>query len=133
MNLILDTHILIWWLHDAAEKLTKIQIAALSDADRHNRPMELSAITLWEVAMLLERGRIAIAKSLPEFLDDVESHPGLNVLPLTASIAVESVRLGVDFHRDPADQIIVATARCHGLTLITADERIRKWGKVNLV
>ncbi len=58
---------------------------------------------------------------------------GLTSLPLTASIAVESVRLGDDFHRDPADQIIVATARCHGLTLITADERIRKWGKVNLV
>jgi PIN domain nuclease of toxin-antitoxin system len=95
--------------------------------------MALSAITLWEVAMLLERGRISIAKSLAEFLSDIESHPLLTVLPLTASIAVESAALGSDFHRDPADRIIVATARCHGLTLITADERIRKWGKVNLV
>jgi len=133
VNLILDTHILIWWLHDAADKLTKVQVAALSDADKHNRPMAVSAITLWEIAMLLERGRIAIAQSLPEFLRDIESHPLLTVLPLSAPIAVESVRLGDDFHRDPADQIIVATARCHGLSLITADERIRKWGKVNLV
>jgi PIN domain nuclease of toxin-antitoxin system len=133
VNLILDTHMLIWWLHDAAEKLTKIQLVALSDADTHNRPMALSAITLWEITMLLERGRILITKSLAEFLSDIESHPLLTVLPLTASIAVESVALGSDFHRDPADRIIVATARCHGLTLITADERIRKWGKVNLV
>jgi PIN domain nuclease of toxin-antitoxin system len=43
------------------------------------------------------------------------------------------VRLGDDFHRDPADQIIVATARCHGLTLITGDDRIRKWGKVRVL
>jgi PIN domain nuclease of toxin-antitoxin system len=54
-------------------------------------------------------------------------------LPLTTKIAAESVRLGEDFPNDPADQIIVATARCHNLTLITADERIRKWGKVRVV
>ena len=53
--------------------------------------------------------------------------------PLSCPIAAESVRLGDDFHRDPADQIIVATARCHDLTLITADERIRCWGKVRVV
>jgi PIN domain nuclease of toxin-antitoxin system len=57
----------------------------------------------------------------------------LTILPLTAKIAAESVRLGDDFPNDPADQIIVATARCHNLTLITADERIRKWGKVRVV
>jgi PIN domain nuclease of toxin-antitoxin system len=81
----------------------------------------------------LERGRIAITKSLDQLLGEIESHPLLTILPLTTKIAAESVRLGDDFHRDPADQIIVATARCHGLTLITSDARIRKWGKVNLV
>jgi PIN domain nuclease of toxin-antitoxin system len=133
VNLILDTHILIWWLHDETDKLTKVQRVALIEADKHNRLMALSAITLWEIAMLVERGRIAITKSLVTFLGDVESHPLLAILPLTTSIAAESARLGDDFHRDPADQMIVATARCHGLSLVTADERIRKWGKVNLV
>ena len=133
MNLILDTHALIWWMHDSTDGLSKVQRAALLDAEKYDRPMALSAITLWEVAMLVERRRIAAAKTLVEFLKDIDSHPLLKILPLTASIASESVQLGDDFPRDPADHIIVATARCHGLALITADERIRKWGKVSLV
>jgi PIN domain nuclease of toxin-antitoxin system len=55
------------------------------------------------------------------------------VLPITAKIAAESVRLGDEFPRDPADQIIAATARCHGLTLMTSDKRIRNWGRVPVV
>ena len=66
-------------------------------------------------------------------LEQIESHSLLTILPLTCSIAAESVSLGDDFHRDPADQIIVATARCHDLTLITADDRIRSWGKVRVL
>jgi PIN domain nuclease of toxin-antitoxin system len=67
------------------------------------------------------------------WLEQLENHPLLAVLPLTARIAAESVRLGEDFPKDPADQIIVATARCHSLRLVTADQRIRRWGKVPLV
>jgi PIN domain nuclease of toxin-antitoxin system len=133
VNLILDTHALIWWMHDSTDRLSRVQRAALLDAEKHDRPMALSAITLWEVAKLVERRRIAVAKPLVEFLKDIDSHPLLTILQLTTSIASESVQLGDDFHRDPADQIIVATARCHGLALITAHERIRKWGKVSLV
>jgi PIN domain nuclease of toxin-antitoxin system len=70
---------------------------------------------------------------LDVWLDSIDSHPLLTILPLTARNAAESVRLGDDFPNDPADQIIVATARCHNLTLITADERIRKWGNVRVV
>jgi PIN domain nuclease of toxin-antitoxin system len=55
------------------------------------------------------------------------------VLPITAAVAAESARLGRDFPKDPADRIIVATARCHGLRLVTADEHIRRWGKVPVV
>jgi PIN domain nuclease of toxin-antitoxin system len=131
--LILDTHILIWWLHNLMDGLTKSQRNVLSEAESREEPLGVSAITLWEIAMLLQRGRIGIKKSLDEFLEEIDSHPLLAILPLTRKVAAESVRLGDGFHRDPADQIIVATARCHGLTLITADERIRKWGKVNLV
>ncbi|HYL35317.1 MAG TPA: PIN domain-containing protein [Bryobacteraceae bacterium] len=76
---------------------------------------------------------MAIESPLESWLGDVESHPLLAIFPITSSIAAESVRLGADMHRDPADQIIVATARCHGLTVLTADERIRKWGKVRVV
>jgi PIN domain nuclease of toxin-antitoxin system len=133
MSLLLDTHILIWWLHDLPDRLSERQRVALTDARKGHAALGLSAITLWEIAMLVERRRIFIAKTLDQLLEEIQSHPLLEVMPLTGTIAAESVRLGESFHKDPADQIIVATARCHGLTLITADERIRKWGKVNLV
>lgn len=129
----MDTHILIWWVHDELGKLSKAQGRVLSQIERNREPIGMSAITLWEVAMLMERGRLSSTTSLDHMLDQLESHPLLTVLPLTTRIAAESVRLGEGFHRDPADQIIVATARHHSLTLLTADERIRKWGKVNLV
>ena len=133
MSLILDTHIVLWWLKDEPGKLTKAQSHALNDAGVRGEPAALSVISLWELAMLLERRRVAITESLDEWLGGIESHPLLRVVPLSATIAVESIRLGADFNRDPADQIIVATARCHGLTLVTADERIRKWGKVKVI
>ncbi len=82
---------------------------------------------------MFERGRLEIPAPLELWLEEVETHPLIKILPLTARIVAESIRLGRDFHNDPADQMIVATARCHGLRLVTADERIRRWGKVPLV
>jgi PIN domain nuclease of toxin-antitoxin system len=129
---LLDTHILVWWLLDV-QRLSKVQVNTLVELQRTNQPAGLSSLSLREIAFMIKRGRIDIDASLDASLDSIDSHPLLTVLPLTAKIAAESVRLGDDFPNDPADQIIVATARCHNLTLITADERIRKWGKVRVV
>lgn len=83
--------------------------------------------------MLRQRGRVGMKRTLDEMLGEIESHPLIRVIPLSRAIAAESVRLGDDFHRDPADQIIVATARCHDLMLVTGDDRIRNWGKVRVL
>lgn len=133
MKFLLDTHVLVWWRHGDTDKLTSAQTHALSEMEKRRQPAALSAITLWELAMLVERRRLAISKSLDLWLDELESHPLVTILPLTTKIVAESVRLGTGFHRDAADRLIVATARCHDLTLITADDRIRKWGKLNLI
>jgi PIN domain nuclease of toxin-antitoxin system len=101
--------------------------------EEQGQPVGLSVISLREFAMMMHRRRINVDMPLDLWLDGIESHPLITILPLTIRIVAESVMLGDDFPRDPADQIIVATARCHGLTLITADEGIRKWGKVNLL
>ena len=129
---LLDTHILVWWLLDVP-RLSKVQARTLDDLQQTNQPAGLSAISLREMAFMIQRGRVSVDASLDAWLESINSHPLLTILPLTAKIAAESVRLGDDFPNDPADQIIVATARCHNLTLITADERIRKWGKVRVV
>ena len=82
---------------------------------------------------MVEKGRLQVEGPLAAWIEALVQHPSLTVLPITARVAAESVQLGPDFHKDPADQIIVATARCHGLRLVTADERIRRWGKVPLI
>ena len=132
LSILLDTHILMWWRCDP-QRLTKPQAAALAALESRSTPAAISSITLWELAKMVERGRAEITVPLDDWLAEIESHPLLTVLPLTGRIVAESVRLGNDFQRDPADQIIVATARCHGLKLVTADERIRRWGKVPLI
>lgn len=90
-------------------------------------------MTLWEIAKLVEIGHIELDQSVDEALEQVESDALFAVLPLTARIAVESTRLGARFPSDPVDQILAATARCHGLTLLTVDERIIDSGVVSTV
>jgi PIN domain nuclease of toxin-antitoxin system len=132
ISYLLDTHILLWWRTEH-RLLSRSQVQVLDQLEEQGQPVGLSAISLREFAMMMHRRRVDVEMSLEVWLDGIESHPLITILPLTTKIVAESVRLGDDFPGDPADQIIVATARCHGLTLITANERIRKWGKVNLV
>ena len=128
-TILLDTHILVWWRLDS-KLLSRSQARKLQDLENRQEPAAISAITLWEIAMLSACGRIEIAEPAEVWLGEIEGHPLIEVLSLTARIAAESVRLGPDFHNDPADQLIVATARLHGLPLMTADRRIHRWGKV---
>ena len=132
ISYLLDTHILLWWRMDF-QRLTGAQAQILDELEMQGQPAGLSAISLRELAQMIHRGRAIVEMQLNAWLDSIDSHPLLTIFPLTAKIAAESVSLGDDFPNDPADQIIVATARCHDLTLITADERIRKWGKVRVV
>ena len=87
-------------------------------------------MSLWEIAKLVERGRLTLELPLDECLEQLEKSSTWLVLPLTARIAAESTRLGVRFPADPADQVIAATARCQALTLLTVDERIVDSGAV---
>lgn len=132
LSLVLDTHVLIWWITNS-DQLSKTQIAALERADARGEPLGVSAISFWETAKLVERGKLELQVPLDELFDDLEDHPSIRVLPMTPRIALESTRLGAGFPSDPADQIIAATARVHGLRLITADARIRKSRVVGVI
>ena len=93
-------------------------------------PPWASARSLWEIAKLVERGRLELTQSVDDSLEQLETSALFAILPLTGRVALESTRLGGRFHSDPIDQLIVATARCHGLTLLTVDERIIESGVV---
>ena len=125
--IVLDTHAWIWWV-DGDERLTLAQRDAIA-AEEANL-IGVSAISCWEVAKLVELGRVALSCSLEEWLDQALSYPGVQLIALTPEIVIESTRLPGDFHRDPADQIIVATARVYGCSLVTSDEKILKYPHV---
>jgi PIN domain nuclease of toxin-antitoxin system len=129
---LLDTHVLVWWLTEQ-RKLSQAHARALERAEKSGARVAVSAVSLWEIAKLVERDRLALAASLDELLVPLESHPSLTILALTARVAIESTRLGARFPADPADQMIAATARVHGLTLLTADERIIDSGVVSVL
>ncbi len=99
-----------------------------TDADfikRHESDaIGVSAISCWELAKLYQYQRINLPCELSEWLDLALNYPGLRLLPLTPAIAMESTLLPGIFHRDPADQIIVATARIHDCPLVTQDAKI---------
>ncbi len=119
--IVLDTHIWIWWVHGVPQ-LTRTQQEAI--VAHEEDVIGVSAISCWEVAKLVEYGRLELPCPLEEWLEQALSYPGIHLLPLTPEIAVESTRLPGEFHRDPADQMIVATARVYNCPLVTLDERI---------
>jgi len=128
----LDTHILLWWTAEDTA-VTRVQSDAIEHALASRERLAVSAITFWEIAKLVERRKLHLPRSIDQLFDEFEGHPQLAILPLSPRVSLESTRLGDHFHNDPADQIIVATARVHGLRLLTADERIRKSGVVSVV
>jgi PIN domain nuclease of toxin-antitoxin system len=89
----------------------------------------VSAISVWEVAMLEAKGRIRLSKDCLSWVNEALRAPGLGLIPLTPEIAVDSSRLPGVFHGDPADRILVATARRQGAILLTRDEKILSYGK----
>lgn len=119
--IILDTHIWIWWVNED-EHLSPHQRSLL----QAHQPtgVGVSAISCWEVAKLVELGRLVLRDPVLEWLTQALTYPGCRLLPLTPQIAVESTQLPGPFHRDPADQIIVATARVHRCTVLTVDRKI---------
>src|SRR5579871_5321963 len=120
---LLDTHILVWARLDPSA-LSQRQRALLADIEARESRVAISAITLWEIAMMTSKKNLKIKASLPAFLNEIENSPWIQVLPLNAAVAAESVTLRSHLHTDPAEQMIVATARVFRLPLLTADDRI---------
>ncbi len=119
--ILLDTHIWVWYLSDssALDNHTKRTIA-----DNAGGGFAVSMISYWEVAKLVEVQRIHLSQPVETWLNTALSHSNIQAINLTTRIIVESTQLPQPFHRDPADQIIVATARVLGIPMLTMDGKI---------
>ena len=122
MKVLLDTHILLWWF-STAPRLSPDQQKILREASE-DEPLWVSDITLWEIATLSSLGRIKLHLPLREWLEQATAPLLVQRMPITPAVAAEVAALPDSFHRDPADRIIVASARLLGATLLTQDTRI---------
>lgn len=119
--IILDTHIWIWWAGENSELTDEYTDLIRS---RQADGIGVSSISCWEIALLHARQRLDLSEPVLRWLEISLSLPNVILLPLSPRIAVESNNLPDEFHRDPADRIIVATARVYDCPLITYDSKI---------
>ncbi len=122
--ILVDTHVWLWWLSDPS-RLSR-PAAQRIDAARESGFVALSAISVWEAALLVRKGRLELRLSVRDVVAACERLPFFRFVPVGAGIAVASVELD-GLHPDPADRLIVATARHEGLDLVTKDERLHAW------
>jgi PIN domain nuclease of toxin-antitoxin system len=121
---LLDTHAWIWWVEQDA-RLGAKAIAALDSLPADRRPF-LCDISLWEVATLVERGRLEFDVPLDDWLEAAAHPRSVQLLAVSPRIATEIARLPDSLHRDPADRIIVAASRAHRIPVLSHDDRIRR-------
>lgn len=120
--LLLDTHTLVWSVEDNP-RLGAQAKQAINRAAREQRVL-VSAITPWEIALLVSKDRLQLGSDVMQWIHAALAKPGVKLAPLEPEIAVASMRLPFEIHGDPADRILVATARHLGATLVTADGRL---------
>ncbi|MGH8738375.1 MAG: type II toxin-antitoxin system VapC family toxin [Burkholderiales bacterium] len=125
---VLDTHVLI---HDALEP-KRLSARARRALDGEHGALAASDISLWEIAMLISKGRLDPAADAARFIEKILEARALRILPITPQIAV--MAQSDDFsHGDPADRIIAATARAHGAALVSADAQLRRSRGVEII
>ena len=126
--LLLDTHAWIWLINGDEKKFSLTSRTALNRAGQQGM-LRVSILSVWEVGMLEMKGRLQFTKPCLDWINAALRAPGVELAPLTAEAAIESSRLPGQFHGDPVDRMLVATARSLGATLVTQDSKIVQYGK----
>ena len=126
--LLLDTHVWIWYVENDATRFSR-RIEPIVEGAVQRGNIVVSAISVWEMAELETARRIELALDVRAWVGRALAFPGVRLKGLSPSIAIESTRLPGELHRDPADRILIATARQLGAAIVTCDERILGYAK----
>jgi PIN domain nuclease of toxin-antitoxin system len=129
--IVLDTHVWVWWVSHAVALPGRVR--KLIERHLDAREVYVSSISIWEVALLVRRGRLELSMDVGDWVAKAEALPLLRFVPVDNGIALRSVLLPPPVHNDRADRIIVATALQLGATLITKDEKLRGYPHVRTV
>lgn len=130
-GILLDTHTWIW-LFNGSTELSQNTIRQI-DISGNQGKIFISAISVWELSMLMAKNRVNLSQPIQQWVKNSFSQPGVNLSALLPEVAIESSFLPGEFHGDPADRIIVASARINNLTLLTRDKKILGYGKQGYV
>ncbi len=130
-KLLLDTHIWIW-LIEGDSRLSQ-ELCHAIDRCQNRDGILISAISIWEVGMLVQKKKISIETDCLDWIQMALGQPGVSLVPISPRIAVQSTRLPGELHADPADRILVATAYEENATLVTCDEKLIHYGHNYLV
>lgn len=122
-TLLVDTHVWFWWA-TGDDRLKGTKALRALEASAQEEKVLLSVISLWEVGMLCAKGRLQLYPDVRQWVDRALAETSVKIVPLTVHGALASTSLPGEFHGDPADRIIVATAEEEGALLVTADARI---------
>ncbi|MBV9770119.1 MAG: type II toxin-antitoxin system VapC family toxin [Bryobacterales bacterium] len=126
--LLLDTHCWVWAQLGLTQRLSRAALAAIRNGESQGN-LRVSVISVWELAMLARRRRVALPMAVGNWVGQALNKPGISIAPLTPEIAIESVHLPGELHADPADRMLVATARVLGATLLTKDHRLLQYSR----
>lgn len=129
--IVLDTHTLLWWLGGGT--LGKQASAAIRKESGEDGEIVVSAISAWEIALLVRRGKIGLSMDVSDWVEKVGQIDAVRFMPVDNSIAIKSIDLPGEFHNDPADRVIVATARALSAPLVTNDRLIRQYEYVRTI
>jgi PIN domain nuclease of toxin-antitoxin system len=129
--ILLDTHVVLWSVNDDARlgSKTRQMIGETSKLE----PFYVSAITTWEIAMLVKKGRLDLGQPADDWLGLASRHPAWQNLAIDPSVAIDAVNLPGNFHNDPADRFIVAAARLNRFSVVTADRAILDYARAGFV
>jgi len=130
--IVLDTHVLLWWVSGVV-KLSPKAAKIISEHQSLEHGILVSAITGWEIAMLVEKGRLTLNMEVEAWLEEVGRIPAVKFMPIDNVVAVKSSCLPGEFHKDPADRMLVALARQGSHSLVTADKKILNYAHVKSV
>ena len=129
--IVIDTHVLVWLVND--DQRLGAEARKIIEAAAGDKGVFVSAITPWEIAMLAQKGRLLLIREVGAWIEETLGLHGIQLAPILPAIAVDSVRLPGNLHQDPADRLIVATARHLGFPLVTADRSILNYGAQGFV
>ncbi|MBD2627368.1 type II toxin-antitoxin system VapC family toxin [Trichormus variabilis] len=129
--ILLDTHIWLWLLHDPSQLSEPAQ--AVIQSEENQNGLLVSAISVWEVAVKSSLGKLVLPLPVDEWYQLAQSHSGVVIEPLSPIDAIASTQLPDDFHKDPADRILVAIARRYEISIVTCDAKILNYPHVKTI